>query len=160
MDVTDFGTPVLMVDTFSQGNNARIVIEPKGREPVRTDRDYVVVLSDHTQEDPMRVLRNLKADAGYYNYGKRTLFDFFRDAERDGFAAAFKDRLEWGEMRMDPTDISDVTGATYTYLMNGAAPAPVLDGWTVNANCVRTPVLIVNAALVASVRPAALAASM
>lgn len=102
-----------------------IVIEPRGREPVRADRDYVVVLSDHTQEDPMRVMAKLKANAGYYNRGKRTLVDFFRDAGRDGFGAALKDRLEWGEMRMDPTDLADVTG--YAFLVNGRGPK---DNWT------------------------------
>ncbi len=107
------------------GMYGAIVIEPKDRDPVRAARDYVMVLSDHTQEDPMRVLANLKADAGYYNRGKRTLFDFFRDAERDGFSAAFKDRLEWGEMRMDPTDLADVTG--YAFLVNGRGPK---DNWT------------------------------
>ena len=107
------------------GMYGAIVIEPKGREPVRADRDYVVVLSDHTQEHPMRVLRNLKADAGYYNRGKRTLIDFFRDAGRDGFAATLKDRLEWGAMRMDPTDLADVTG--YAFLVNGRGPK---DNWT------------------------------
>ncbi|MSO85558.1 MAG: copper resistance system multicopper oxidase [Rhodospirillales bacterium] len=107
------------------GMYGAIVIEPAGRDPVRADRDYVVVLSDHTQEHPMRVLANLKADAGYYNRGKRTLIDFFRDAGRDGFAAAFKDRLEWGEMRMDPTDLADVTG--YAFLVNGRGPK---DNWT------------------------------
>lgn len=108
-----------------QGMYGAIVIEPSGREPVRADRDYVVVLSDHTQEDPMRVLSNLKADAGYYNYGKRTLIDFFRDANRDGFNTALKDRLDWGDMRMDPTDLADVTG--YTFLINGRGPK---DNWT------------------------------
>jgi len=108
-----------------QGMYGAIVIEPSGREPVRADRDYVVVLSDHTQEDPKRVLSNLKADAGYYNFGKRTLIDFFRDANRDGFNTALKDRLDWGDMRMDPTDLADVTG--YTFLINGRGPK---DNWT------------------------------
>lgn len=107
------------------GMYGAIVIEPNRREPVRADRDYVVVFSDHTQEAPIRVLANLKADAGYYNRGKRTMLDFFRDAGRDGFGAAFKDRLEWGEMRMDPTDLADVTG--YAFLVNGCGPK---DNWT------------------------------
>ncbi|MBM3566151.1 MAG: copper resistance system multicopper oxidase, partial [Alphaproteobacteria bacterium] len=107
------------------GMYGAIVIEPQGRETVRADRDYVVVLSDHTQEDPMRVLANLKADSGYYNYGKRTVGDFFRDAGRDGFAAALKDRMDWGQMRMDPTDLADVTG--YAFLVNGRGPK---DNWT------------------------------
>jgi len=102
-----------------------IVIEPVGREPAKVDRDYVVVLSDHTQEDPMRVLSNLKADPGYYNRGKRTLFDFMKDSEDDGFNTAVSDRLDWGEMRMDPTDLADVTG--YAFLVNGRGPQ---DNWT------------------------------
>ncbi|MBU2090232.1 MAG: copper resistance system multicopper oxidase, partial [Alphaproteobacteria bacterium] len=108
-----------------QGMYGAIVIEPAGREPVRYDRDYVVVLSDHTQENPRTVLRNLKSQEGYYNYGKRTLIDFFRQTERDGFNAALQDRLEWGDMRMDPTDMADVTD--YAFLMNGRGPQ---DNWT------------------------------
>ena len=108
-----------------QGMYGAIVIEPAGREPARYDRDYVVVLSDHTQENPRAVLRNLKSQEGYYNYGKRTLIDFFRQSEREGFNAALKDRLEWGDMRMDPTDLADVTG--YAFLVNGRGPQ---DNWT------------------------------
>ena len=108
-----------------QGMYGAIVIEPAKREPVRYDRDYVVVLSDHTQENPRTVLRNLKSQEGYYNYGKRTLIDFFRQADREGFNAALKDRLEWGDMRMDPTDLADVTG--YAFLANGRGPQ---DNWT------------------------------
>lgn len=107
------------------GMYGAIIIEPAGREPVRYDRDYVVVLSDHTQENPRAVLRNLKSQEGYYNYGKRTLIDFFRQAERDRLNAAFQDRLEWGDMRMDPTDLADVTG--YAFLVNGRGPQ---DNWT------------------------------
>ena len=107
------------------GMYGAIVIDPSEREPIRYDRDYVVVLSDHTQENPMRVYRNLKADSEYYNQGRRTLFDFFDDADRDGFGAAFRNRLDWGEMRMDPTDLADVTG--YAFLVNGKGPQ---DNWT------------------------------
>jgi len=107
------------------GMYGAIVIAPSGREPVRADRDYVVVLSDHTRERPMRVLANLKADPGYYNRGKRTLIDFFRDASRDGLGPTVRDRLDWGEMRMDPTDLADVTG--YAFLVNGRGPE---DNWT------------------------------
>ena len=107
------------------GMYGAIVIEPSEREPVTYDRDYVVVLSDHTQENPMRVFRNLKADSEYYNRGRRTLVDFFDDVDRDGFGAAFGNRLDWGEMRMDPTDLADVTG--YTFLVNGRGPE---DNWT------------------------------
>ncbi len=99
------------------GIYAPLVIAPESGETVKTERDYVVMLSDIHPERGMRILRNLKVDPGYYNYGKRTLGDFFRDVDKKGLSAALKDRAEWGEMRMDPTDLADVTG--YTYLING-----------------------------------------
>ena len=98
-----------------------IVIEPARPSPFRTDRDYVVLLGDITPENSDAVLRNLKADPGYYNYNKRTLLDFFRDVRDAGLGATMKDRLDWGAMRMDPTDLADVTG--YSFLVNGSTPA-------------------------------------
>lgn len=103
------------------GLYAPLVIAPAGGETVKTERDYVVMLSDIHPERGMRIQRNLKVDPGYYNYGKRTLRDFFRDVDRMGLSAALKDRAAWGEMRMDPTDLQDVTG--YTYLINGHSAA-------------------------------------
>lgn len=97
-----------------------ILISPRGEERVKADRDYLVVLSDFSDEKGERILRNLKVDPGYYNYGHRTVGDFFRDAGKFGLGKAWKDRLGWGGMRMDPTDIADVTG--YTFLVNGKAP--------------------------------------
>lgn len=108
-----------------EGMYGAIVIEPEGRDPARADRDYVVLLSDHTSEAPEAVLRKLKVSEGYYNNEKRTLVDFFRDASRDGFAATVRDRLDWGQMRMDATDLADVTG--YQFLVNGKGPR---DNWT------------------------------
>ncbi|WP_035693228.1 copper resistance system multicopper oxidase [Azospirillum halopraeferens] len=108
-----------------EGMYGAIVIEPAGRDPVRADRDHVVLLSDHTAEAPAAVLRKLRISEGYYNNGRRTLVDFFRDAERDGFSATLRDRLAWGKMRMDATDLADVTG--YRFLVNGKG---VRDHWT------------------------------
>jgi CopA family copper-resistance protein len=108
-----------------EGMYGAIVIEPAGRDPVRADRDYVVMLSDHTPENPENVLRKLKVSEGYYNNNRRTLVDFFKDAQRDGLGAAINDRLAWGEMRMDATDLADVTG--YQFLVNGKGPR---DNWT------------------------------
>jgi len=107
--------------TQDQSVLGAIVIEPAKPSPFRADRDYVVLLGDITAEDSDQVLRNLKADPGYYNYNKRTLLDFFSDAGTQGFGAAIRDRLDWGAMRMDPTDLADVTG--YEFLVNGKAPA-------------------------------------
>lgn len=98
-----------------------LIIDPAAPEVVQTARDHVVVLSDFTSEDSDEILRNLKNDAGYYNYGKRTLGDFFEDSRKEGFWNALRDRLDWGSMRMDPTDLSDVSG--YTFLVNGKSPA-------------------------------------
>ena len=109
------------------GHYGPLVIDPAGAEPEPFDREYVVVLSDWTFEDPYRVLAKLKKHPDYYNYGKRTVFDFFRDAGDEGLGAAVSDRLSWGRMRMMPTDISDITAATYTFLMNGMGPE---SNWT------------------------------
>lgn len=98
-----------------------IVIEPAKADIVKVDRDYIVVLSDFPADDPDQILANLKADSGYYNYSKRTIVDFFRDARRDGLWASIRDRLDWGQMRMDPTDLADVASG-YTFLVNGKSP--------------------------------------
>jgi CopA family copper-resistance protein len=86
-----------------------------------------VLLSDWTDEDPHRVLAKLKKQSDYYNFNQRTLGDFFGDIRRDGLGRTLSDRLMWGGMRMKPTDLADVSGYTYTYLMNGTAPA---GNWT------------------------------
>ncbi len=101
-----------------------IIIEPARPDPFAYDRDYIVQLSDWTDENPNRVIANLKRDPSYYNYARRTGASLVRDmaAAKDGAerAALVKDRLMWGDMRMDPTDIEDVTG--YTFLVNGRSP--------------------------------------
>lgn len=104
-----------------------LILEPRGREPYAYQRDHVVMLSDWTDEDPMTLVSNLKQQSDYYNTHRRTLGTFARDARRDGLAATVDDRLMWGGMRMSPTDIMDITGATYTFLMNGLSPAA---NWT------------------------------
>ena len=109
-----------------EGMYAPLVIDPAGEDPVRYDRDYSIVLSDWTDEDPMTVLRNLKGNGAYYNYAKRTLPQFVGGLFDDP-GATFDDRAMWGQMRMDPTDIADVTGATYSYLLNGTSAE---DNWT------------------------------
>ncbi|QZX85137.1 copper resistance system multicopper oxidase [Metapseudomonas otitidis] len=100
-----------------EGLYGPLVIEPRGREPYRYDREYTVMLFDWQDEKPERTLANLKKDAEYYNDHKRTLGDFFTDAARDGVWATFKDRWGWGDMRMSPTDIADVSG--FRFLVNG-----------------------------------------
>ena len=104
-----------------------IVIDPQGDDPIKADRDHVILLSDWTDEDPTRVFAKLKKQSNYYNYNKRTIADFIRDSRKQGLGAALADRSLWGAMRMNPTDLADVTGATYTHLMNGVTPS---GNWT------------------------------
>jgi CopA family copper-resistance protein len=99
-----------------------IVIVPKGGYAQAFDRDYVVMLSDWSDENPDTIVSNLKFQSDYYNFNQRTLGTFLADSRRQGLAETVADRLEWGEMRMSPTDILDVSGATYTYLINGQPP--------------------------------------
>jgi len=104
-----------------------IVIEPRAGYAQAFDRDYVVLLSDWIDESPETIVSNLKMQSDYYNYGQRTAGTFFEDMRKKGLASTVSDRLEWGKMRMSPTDILDVNGSTYTYLINGKPPAA---NWT------------------------------
>lgn len=99
-----------------------LIIDPAEAEPNAYDREYVVLLSDWTFEDPDRLFAKIKKQANYFNFQRRTAGGFFRDIANRGLGATIRDRLMWGRMRMDPTDILDVTGATYTYLVNGLSP--------------------------------------
>lgn len=109
------------------GHYGPLIIDPAGPDPVRYDRDYVVFLSDWTFEEPDQVLRKLKKQSDYYNFQQRTAADLFRDARAHGWRATLSDRAMWGRMRMSPADIQDVTGYTYTFLMNGL---PAAANWT------------------------------
>ncbi len=105
-----------------EGLYGAIIVDPVKPDTITYDREYVVLLSDYSFMDPMTMITKLKKQSSYFNYQKRTMSDFFSDVKNDGFASTFSDRNMWGKMRMDPTDISDITGATYTYLMNGLSP--------------------------------------
>jgi CopA family copper-resistance protein len=99
-----------------------VIIDPREHDPIEFDREYVVLLSDWTDRNPQTVFRNLKAQSDYYNYRRLTLPDFISATAKDGFGSTVSQRLQWARMNMSPTDISDVTGAIYTYLLNGHAP--------------------------------------
>ncbi|UVL00537.1 copper resistance system multicopper oxidase [Pseudomonas sp. B21-048] len=99
-----------------------LVIDAKDPEPFQYDRDYVVMLTDWTDEDAVGLMNKLKKQSDYYNYHKRTVGDFIHDVSEKGWGSTVADRKMWAEMKMNPTDLADVSGATYTYLMNGQAP--------------------------------------
>ncbi len=104
-----------------------IVVEPADADPIRVQRDYVVQLSDWTDEDPNRVFAKLKTESDYYNFNQPTAGQFLRDVSREGLSSALDRRRMWNQMRMNPTDLADVSAYTYTYLTNGATPA---GNWT------------------------------
>jgi CopA family copper-resistance protein len=104
-----------------------IVIEPREGERQHADREHVLLLSDWTDADPEHIYRTLKVQSDYFNYGKRTVADFIADARDQGLGHALDDRRMWGRMRMSPADLLDVSGHTYTYLLNGVSPA---GNWT------------------------------
>jgi CopA family copper-resistance protein len=104
------------------GHYGPIVIDPKGADPIGYDREHVIVLSDHSPLHPHIIFKKLKQQGGYFNYQKQTLADQLR-----GEGQSASERAEWGKMRMDPTDVADVTGSTYDYLVNGHGSK---DNWT------------------------------
>lgn len=104
------------------GHYGPIVIDPAGADPVQYDREHVLVLADHSPLSPAEIFRRIKVDPGHFNFQRQTLSGLL--AKRD---QALNDRLDWGRMRMDPTDVLDVTGSAYTYIVNGFGPR---DNWT------------------------------
>ena len=108
------------------GAYGAIVIDPKEPEPFSYDREYVVVLSDWSDEDPHAIYAKLKKLSHYYNFRERTVGEAVAELEEKGWSGFWANRGMWNEMRMSDRDISDVTGYTYTFLMNGVTPA---DGW-------------------------------
>jgi len=110
-----------------KGLYGALVIDPREPDAGSHDREHVVLLTDWTDEDPARIFSKLKKRSDYYNYRQRTIGDFVRDARANGLGLTLAERAAWGGMRMNPSDLADVTGATYTYLMNGAPPAA---NWT------------------------------
>ena len=104
-----------------------LIIDPLRPEPYRYERDYVVMLSDWTDENPARVLAKLKKQSDYYNEHRRTVGDFIKDVTDKGWSETLSNRWAWAKMNMSPTDLADVSGATYSFLLNGHTPA---NNWT------------------------------
>ena len=121
--------PILQAGTYwyhshsglqeQMGHYGPIVIDPERADPIASDREHVVVLSDYSFMHPHMIFKKLKQMGGYFNQQKLTA--------TDGEPMSAAERLEWGRMRMDPTDVADVTGSTYSYLVNGHGPR---DNWT------------------------------
>ncbi|PZO01120.1 MAG: copper resistance system multicopper oxidase [Alphaproteobacteria bacterium] len=129
----DYAFPVIQSGTFwyhshsnlqeAMGHYGPLIIDPAGADPVAYDREHVIVLSDWSFLHPHEILDRLKKSPGYFNQSRTTLSGLI--SGEDGMSLA--DRQMWGQMRMDPRDIADVNGTTYTYLVNGHGPA---ENWT------------------------------
>ena len=125
--------PVIQSGTFwyhshsnlqeAMGHYGPLIIDPAGADPVACDREHVVVLSDWSFLHPHEILDRLKKSPGYFNRSRTTLSGLI--SGEDGMS--LEERRMWGSMRMDPRDIADVNGTTYTYLVNGHGPA---ENWT------------------------------
>jgi CopA family copper-resistance protein len=107
----------------AMGHYGPLVIDPSGADPVAYDREHVLVLSDWSFLHPHRILDRLKKSPGYFNRQRTTLAGLIDGSDRMGL----RERRMWGSMRMDPRDILDVNGSTYTYLVNGHGPQ---ENWT------------------------------
>jgi len=124
--------PVLQSGTYWYHSHSRLqeqtgllgalIVERRDKETIEFDREYVVLLTDWTDKNPATIFSNLKEESEYYNYNQRTAGTFFSDVKKNGWGSTISDRLMWGRMNMTPTDIADVSGAVYTYLLNGKAP--------------------------------------
>ena len=126
------------------GHYGPIIIDPKDHDPVAYDREFVLVLGDWTFKDPHRLFAKLKKNAESLNFSQRTLKDLVTDASIDGLGGALEDRAMWARMRMSPRDIADVSGATYTYVINGHS---TMDNWNAVFNTgERVRLRIINAA--------------
>ncbi|MBH3471621.1 copper resistance system multicopper oxidase [Pseudomonas putida] len=99
-----------------------IVIEPREPEPHRYQRDHVLLFSDWSDQAPEQLMATLKKQSDAYNYHKRTVGDFIDDVADNGWGPTVAERTAWARMRMSPTDLADISAATYTYLLNGQPP--------------------------------------
>lgn len=99
-----------------------IVIDPAGADPVGYDREHVIVLSDHSHLSPYEIFRKMKVSHGHWNMQRETFMDLIK-----GKGLSLSERIAWGKMRMDPTDVADVNGSILEFLVNGHGPK---DNWT------------------------------
>lgn len=97
------------------GHYGPMIIDPKDADPVQYDREYVLMLGDWTYENPHHLFAKLKKNAESLNFNRPSIQNPM------GLGGM------WGAMRMNPGDLADISGETYTYVINGHATA---DNWT------------------------------
>lgn len=114
-----------------EGVYAPMIIEPAAPDPVKYDREYVVVLSNWSFASGMTMISDLKKQSGFFNFQRRTMREFVSDVRRDGWKPTMDNYLLWARMRMDPTDFADVTSQVFVHLINGLSPK---SNWTAQFN--------------------------
>ncbi|MAI89276.1 copper resistance system multicopper oxidase [Ponticaulis sp.] len=134
------------------GHYGPIIIDPAHHDPVSYDREYVMVLSDWSFETPERIYEKLKMQSDVYNLQERTVPDFLEDANEHGLSETLSDRAMWGHMRMSPRDISDVTGSTYHFMVNGHATSDNWNGVFTPGERIRLRIINASAMTIFNVR--------
>ena len=161
-EMFEYSFPVLQSGTYwyhshsgfqeQTGLYGALIIDPIEPEPFSYDRDYVVMLSDWSDTKPERIFTNLKKQSHYYNNQQRTAGDTFADIKDKGIAGTWRDRAMWNRMRMNDRDIADVTGSTYTYLVNGHTPDANWEGIFSKGERVRLRIINASAMSIFDVR--------
>ncbi|MBB5038786.1 multicopper oxidase domain-containing protein [Prosthecobacter dejongeii] len=90
-----------------------IVVTPRGGEPVKADREQVLLLSEWTDLDPHEVQRMLMRGSDYFGLMRRNSQSILGAAQKGMLKDYFK--REWS--RMPPMDVSDV--GYHAFLING-----------------------------------------
>ena len=103
-----------------RGIYGALVFHPR-RPTLAAERDYVVVFSDWTDENPEQVLRNLKKDGDYYARQKDSV-QSWDEALAQG-REAVNNRLRGAWIRMGTMDLSDVG---YNLFLSNGSREPTL----------------------------------
>tara|TARA_R110001583_G_scaffold11285_2_gene51358 strand:+ start:32120 stop:33940 length:1821 start_codon:yes stop_codon:yes gene_type:complete len=104
------------------GMYGALIIEPREKDIISADNEYVIQLSDWTDDDPMALFRKLKVQSDVFNFNQPTVPEFFNEVSDSSVSNALQRRQMWHKMRMNPTDLSDLSASTMTFLMNGSTP--------------------------------------
>ncbi|TMP54211.1 copper resistance system multicopper oxidase [Pseudoalteromonas sp. S1612] len=99
-----------------------LIIEPREKDIISADNEHVIQLSDWTDDDPMALFRKLKIQSDVFNFNQPTVPEFFDDVSNSGVSNALQRRKMWNQMRMNPTDLADLSASAMTFLMNGSTP--------------------------------------
>ena len=104
------------------GMYGALIIEPREKDIISADNEHVIQLSDWTDDDPMDLFRKLKVQSDVFNFNQPTVPEFFDDISNSSVSNALQRREMWNKMRMNPTDLADLSASAMTFLMNGCAP--------------------------------------